>query len=149
MKTLENRTEIARAINFKLYPTVRIDVSKTDDYGIVGTLVQIDNGTYRTGEPYYVRATLRAYRDEGVLKFQSYGTCLHSSFGYSDVEKMLDYANVPVIKAGQEILVCVVDSEKRLAYHPVVLKTGERIDPHCSTPLTLERFRVPGMEVDC
>ena len=53
MKFLETRTEIAKAINFKQYPTIRIDVSKTDDYGIVGTHVLIDNGTFRTGEPYY------------------------------------------------------------------------------------------------
>ena len=29
MKFLETRTEIAKAINFKQYPTIRIDVSKT------------------------------------------------------------------------------------------------------------------------
>lgn len=44
MKFLETRTEIAKAVNFKQYPTIRIDVSKTDDYGIVGTHVLIDNG---------------------------------------------------------------------------------------------------------
>ena len=80
MKFLETRTEIAKAINFKQYPTIRIDVSKTDDYGIVGTHVLIDNGTFRTGEPYYVRATIRAFRDEGYLKFKSYGCCLHADF---------------------------------------------------------------------
>lgn len=56
---------------------------------------------------------------------------------------MLDYANVPVVKPDQEILVCLVDSVKRLVYKPVVLKTGARVDPHCQTPLTLEKFMVP------
>ena len=148
MKFLETRTEIGKAINFKQYPTIRIDVSETDDYGIVGTHVLIDNGTFRTGEPYYVRATIRAFRDEGFLKFKSYGSCLHAEFTYSDMEKMLDYANVPIIKANQEILVCLVDSVKRLLYDPVVLKTGERVDPNCSTPLGLEKFMVPDMKVD-
>lgn len=143
MKFLETRTEIAKAINFKKYPTIRIDVSETDDYGIVGTHVLIDNGTFRTGEPYYVRATIRAFRDEGYLVFKSYGSCLHADFTYSDMEKMLDYANVPVVKPDQEILVCLVDSVKRLVYRPVVLKTGARVDPHCQTPLTLEKFMVP------
>ena len=143
MKFLETRTEIAKAINFKQYPTIRIDVSKTDDYGIVGTHVLIDNGTFRTGEPYYVRATIRAFRDEGYLKFKSYGCCLHADFTYYDMEKILDYANVPVIKADQEILVCLLDSVKRLVYKPVVLKTGAQVDPHCQTPLTLEKFMVP------
>jgi hypothetical protein len=143
MKFLETRTEIAKAINFKQYPTIHIDVSKTDDYGIVGTHVLIDNGTFRTGEPYYVRATIRAFRDEGYLKFKSYGCCLHADFTYYDMEKILDYANVPVIKADQEILVCLLDSVKRLVYKPVVLKTGAQVDPHCQTPLTLEKFMVP------
>ena len=147
MKFLETRTEIAKAINFKQYPTIRIDVSQIDDYGIVGTRVLIDNGKFRTGEPYYIQATIRAYRDEGFLVFNQYGSCLHASFTYSDMEKILDYANVPVIKAGQEILVCLVDSAKRLVYKPVLLKTGDRIDPNCSKPLDLETFMVPNMEV--
>lgn len=100
MKFLETRTEIAKAINFKQYPTIRIDVSETDDYGIVGTHVLIDNGTFRTGEPYYVRATIRAFRDEGCLVFKSYGSCLHADFTYSDMEKMLDYAQRPRCQAG-------------------------------------------------
>lgn len=145
MKFLETRTEIAKAINFKQYPTIRIDVSETDDYGIVGTHVLIDNGTFRTGEPYYVRATIRAFRDEGCLAFKSYGSCLHADFTYSDMEEMLDYANVPVVKPDQEILVCLVDSVKRLVYKPVVLKTGAWVDPHCQTPLTLEKFMAPGV----
>lgn len=147
MKYLETRTEIGKAINFKQYPTIRIDVSETDDYGICGAKVLIDNGTFWTGDPYFVRATIRAYSDEGWLRFKSYGNCLHAGFTYSDMEKILDYANVPVVKADQEILVCLVDSKKRLFYKPVILKTGPRVDPNCSTPLELEKFMVPGMEV--
>lgn len=44
MKTLTERTEIASAINFKQYPVVTIDVSKRDDYGIVGCPVCVDAG---------------------------------------------------------------------------------------------------------
>ena len=57
MKVLTERTEIASAINFKKYPVVTIDVSKRDDYGIVGCPVCVDAGLFRTGEPQYVRAT--------------------------------------------------------------------------------------------
>ena len=35
MKFLETRTEIAKAINFKQYPTIRIDVSETDDLSLI------------------------------------------------------------------------------------------------------------------
>ena len=46
MKRLTERTEIAKAINFHKYPVVEIDVSKVDEYGIIGTKVLIDNGTF-------------------------------------------------------------------------------------------------------
>lgn len=147
MKFLENRTEIAKAINFKRYPVIRIDLCETDEYGIVGSPVVIDNGTFRTGEPYYIDATIRAFNDEKILKFKQHGTCLHNDFTYQDFEEMLKYANVPVVKADQDILICMIDSKRKLVYKPVILRTGNRIDPHCYDPLTLERFTVPGMEV--
>ena len=56
MKVLSNRTKIAAAINFSQYPVIRIDLSKTDLYGVVGAPVRIDNGTFTTGEPYFVTA---------------------------------------------------------------------------------------------
>ena len=42
----------------------------------------------------------------------------------------------------------MVDSVGRLVSKPVVIKSGARVDPHCQTPLTLEKFMVPDMEVD-
>jgi hypothetical protein len=142
MKRLTERTEIASAINFRKYPVIEIDVSKVDEYGIRGTKVLIDNGTFRSGEPYFVKATLRTYNDENVLKFSAGGTCLKADFGYSDIEKMLDYANAPIIKADQDILIVMIDRERRVAYKPVVLHTGNRVDANCMTPLTLERFEI-------
>lgn len=82
------------------------------------------------------------------MKFKSYGSCLHADFTYFDMEKMLDYANVPVIKPDQEILVCLVDSVKRLSTSRWFSRPAPRVDPHCQTPLTLEKFMVPDMEVD-
>jgi hypothetical protein len=40
----------------------------------------------------------------------------------------------------------MVDSERRLAYDPVVLRTGKRVDPYCMTPLDLERCKIPAAE---
>lgn len=142
MKQLTDRTEIASSINFKLYPVVTIDRSKTDEYGIAGSPVCIDNGFFRDGSPYFIHATLRAYLDDGLLTFSSYGSCLKDSFGHHDLMKILEYANAPVVKPGQEILVCVIDSKKGLAWPPVLLKTGYRVAQFCTTPLTLEEYRV-------
>ena len=59
MKIISGKTEIAAAINFGRYPVIRIDMSQTDDYGVIGAPVRIDNGTFSTGEPYFVRCHLR------------------------------------------------------------------------------------------
>lgn len=142
MKFLTDRTEIATAINFKRYPVVSIDRAKTDEYGIIGAPVCIDNGFFSDGTPYFIDATLRAYKDDGRLKFTSHGFGIKSDFGYSDMVKMLKYANAPVVKPGQEILVCVIDSKEGLAWPPVLLKTGDRVAQFCTTPLTLEEYRV-------
>lgn len=140
MKHLIERTEIASTINFRRMPVVEIDVSIKDDYGISGTKVLIDNGHFKDGNPYRVRATLRAYNDERKLRFCSYGTFLSSSFDYNDMVEILEYAKAPIIGADEDILVCIVDKAKRVAYAPVVLRTGAHIDPHCSTPMTLEEY---------
>lgn len=139
MKLLTQRTEIAQAINFKQYPVVRINVEDHDDYGVRGTKVCIDNGIFRDGNPYYLRATIRTYNDEKGFHITQGGSMLKSSFGYSDIEEMLEWANAPIIKADQEILL-VLDSPSVRNAVCMILKTGKKIDAHCSTPLAIEQF---------
>lgn len=142
MKQLTDRSEIAQAINFKKYPVITIDLSKTDEYGIVGAPISIDNGFFRAGEPYFIHATLRAFKDEKVLTFTAEPEYLSASFSYSDMEHILTYSNAPVVKPDQDILVCLINSARQLAYNPIILHTGKAVSPHCCTPLTLERCRV-------
>ena len=142
MKRLTDRTEIASSINFRKYPVVTIDLAEIDDYGIKGAKVLIDNGFFRSGEPYYIQATLRAYNDERALSFHQYARGLSARFTYSDMKEILDYSNAPIIKADQDILVCPINSSIGEAYAPILLHTGKHISAHCSTPLTLERFEI-------
>ena len=142
MKRLTDRTEIASAINFRKYPVVTIDLADVDEYGIKGAKVLIDNGFFKSGEPYYIKAKLRAYSDEKVLQFSQGAEVLSASFTYSDMEEILEYSNAPIIKADQDILICPINSAIREAYAPILLHTGKRIDAHCSTPLTLEKFEI-------
>ena len=135
MKRLTERTEIATAVNFHKYPVIRIDLADRDEYGIKGAKVNID-----FGGDYFIHATLRTYSDEKKLTTNQYGTMISASVSYYDYEKMLEYANAPIIKANQEILIFMVDSSKKEAYAPVLLKTGERVSKFCSTPLTIEEF---------
>lgn len=139
---LKDRHSFASAVNFKKYPTVVIDTSERDEYGIVGAKVCIDNGFFRGGEPYYIKAVLRSYDDAGILQFHARGCLLSNRWCYSDAIGVLQYANVPIIKANQDILVCLINSRHKTVFDPVVLRTGERVDPHCSTPLELERYEI-------
>lgn len=55
MRKLTDRTDIGRAINFKQYPVITIDVSKRDDYGIVGCPVCVDAGFFRSGDAMLIK----------------------------------------------------------------------------------------------
>ena len=146
MKIISGKTEIAAAINFGRYPVIRIDMSQTDDYGVIGAPVRIDNGTFSTGEPYFVRCHLRTFKDENVLTFDAGGVALKANLSYSDYERMLEYANAPIVKPDQDIMVCMVDSGRRLVCDPVVLRTGKHVDPYCMTPLDLEPCKIPDLD---
>lgn len=135
MKFISERTEIATTINFHKMPVIRMDLANKTEYGLVSEKVNIDNGTFRDGNPYYIHSDLRVYVGENKFEFSGKSACLHDSFGYSDIEEMLAWANAPLIKADSDFLLVVVDSEKRIAMKPMVLHTSKRINPHCITPL--------------
>ena len=139
MKMLKKREEIAMAMNFHKYPVLHIDLANADDYGLKGCKVRIEAGTFRNGLPRTVDAELRVYRDEKKLTLVNYGTMICDSFGYSDYTKMIEQAQAPVVSANQDILIAIYDSRNKQAYAPIVVHTGDTVDPHCQTPLTIER----------
>lgn len=142
MKKLTERTEIAKAINFNQYPVIKIDLADYDEYGIKGTKVRIDNGTFKSGEPYFINATIRAYNDEKFLTTHQRSIGLTDRITYNDYMEMTEYATAPIIKANQEILIFLYDSDIGKIFQPTIIKTGEHIDAHCITPLSLERLEV-------
>lgn len=142
MKRLTERTEIAKAINFNKYPVIKIDLADFDDYGLKGTKVRIDNGTFKSGEPYYINATIRAYNDDPYLSFHQYASGLSARVTYGDYMEMVEYANAPIVKPNQEILIFLYNSATKDVYAPAILQTGSHISPFCSTPLGIEKFDV-------
>lgn len=136
MRTLNTRQEIAATINFKKMTVVTLDLAKADEYGLVSEPVQIDNGTFRDGEPYYIHSVIRAYTDERKFTFTQYGCCISASFTYSDMEEILAYANAPVVKKDADVCIAIIDSNKKQVYKPIILHTKDHISQHCSTPLT-------------
>lgn len=134
-RLLETRKDIAMAINRHDAPVVRVDLADMDDYGLVGGPVLVDAGTFDDGFPYLIQAELRAFKDEKRFTVSTYGACLSSSFTYYDMEKLLKYANAPIIRPDSEVIICVVDSTTRKVFKPLVLKTG-KVTRHCSTPIS-------------
>lgn len=138
MEFITERTAIAKALNFGKYPVLTIDLKDRDEYGLVGCKVRVDFGNFSDGEKFYEHAELRVYKDEKVLTFSSYGCCLDANFGYSDIAEMLEYANAPIIKPDQEIIIVITDSVNRTAYPLIKAKTG-KINKFCSTPISIEK----------
>ena len=140
-KFFKERTEIAQAINGRKIPVVKIDIADVDEYGLVSEPVVIDNGVFKSRYglpemPYMINAEIRVFSDEKKFTIKSYGTSIHSDFGYSDVDEMLKYRNAPVIEKDSDVLIVVVNSRTREAFAPFVLHTTDRINAHCSTPLS-------------
>lgn len=136
MRILKDRKEIAKEVNIKRTTTVRIDLADSDEYGIKSQIINIDNGTFRDGTPYLIKAEIRAYCDEMKFTINGFNTCLKDSFSYYDIEEMVEQANAPVVKADSDVVLIIVNSRTKQMLAPVVLHTGKRIDAHCITPLT-------------
>lgn len=136
MRILRDRREIANEINIKRTTTVRIDLVDADDYGIKSQVVSIDNGTFKDGTPYLIKAEIRAFADEMKFTFNGFCTCLSDSFSYYDIEEMVEQANAPIIKPDSDVVLVIVNSRTKEMFAPVVLHTGKRINAHCMTPLT-------------
>ena len=71
------------------------------------------------------------------LKLKDYGSCIKADFGFSDVMRMLEDANTPILEANQEVIVVFKGSASKVCWVRKMV-TSERIDTHCSTMLTIE-----------
>lgn len=135
MEFLKTREDIAEAINIERKTTVKIDLADTDEYGLVSQKVLIDNGTFNDGTPYLIRSEIRAYKDERKFSFFGFPVGLSNSFGYRDIEEMLEYANAPVVKANSDVVIVIIDSRTKTAFTPFIMHTGKRIDSNSVKPI--------------
>lgn len=138
MKLLRERKEIAMAINFRKYPVLKIDLADADEYGLKGCKVRIDAGTFRDGLPYTIDATLRVYCDERKLTLSAGCVCLSNSFSYYDYAEMVENAQAPMITPDQDVVIAIYDSRSKTALAPMIVRTSQKVNPHCSTPLEFE-----------
>lgn len=145
MKRLTERTQISSTINFHKMPTILLDISNTDEYGIKGGELLVDCGKFRTGEPWYEHAELRIYTDKRKLVVSGDGGCgIHAGFGYDDIMEMMNNRNLPIIHTDEDVLIVPVRSEAKDWFTPFVIHTGKTTDPHCYNPIEI----VPDAELD-
>ena len=141
MKYLTNRQEIAYAMNFGRYPVVRINLETCppgyDNY-YKGDLVKVMAPSKRHPDMYCTgRLYLERYENGkeqiGVL---TDSTCLHDSFGYSDVMERLEIAQAPVLHAGDTV-VLIEDYPKRRMCKVRMMKARDFVEPHVFPCITL------------
>jgi len=108
MKYINDRHEIAKAMNYGHYPVLHIDLETPmrgwdDAYEGDRVVVVPKNATC---SEQHVRARINKFADEpDRYTVMPDPIFLDSSFGYSDVIEMMKWAQAPRIMEGQEVIV--------------------------------------------
>lgn len=140
MKALTDRTQIAKALNYGKYPVLEFDFGieeniyrcGEDIIGFKGSKVRIP-WTYQN-ETHYEKSQMNWFNDEQVLSIGNGGCCLTASFGYKDIEEMLEYTNAPILDKAQKFVLVLRNSKTRLAV-VLMMETEDYKDIHCQRQL--------------
>lgn len=129
MKILTDRQEIAQAMNFGKYPVIRIDIETPKagwDNVFEGDLVRVESLSKRYPGS-YIRGRVMKYQEDGDrYAIMPENVCLKASFGYSDVVRMLGYAQSPMLHAGETVIV-IEDAPKQRAARVRLMKVSESV----------------------
>lgn len=135
---ITDRQEIAYAMNFGKFPVLslnRENIPFSDSNYCIGSKCRV---AWDRKEPRYEGMTTHGhvYLENGRYAISGFGACLKASFGYSDVMKMLEEANAPIVHRGQTV-VLVEQFPSCDSCTVSVMKVSDRIDINCSTVATL------------
>lgn len=135
-KYLTDRKEVAKAMNFGKYPVLHIDLETPKagwDDNFVGdkVLVAMPGDTERSA---FIRCEIHKFGDQPyVYSLMPECICIDDSFGYYDVMEMLAWAQAPVIRPGEEVII-IEDWPKagRCCVHKMrVTNASEWVYPTC------------------
>ncbi len=126
-KTVTDRKEFARLVNFRKYPVVH-GVLRENEYGWSLGKIRID-----AGKDYLGRAELMIYRDDLCLRSSCPGCCISARFCYQDMIEDAEYATCPILKANSK-LTLILDNPARKKAMCIVMETG-RVDLNCMEPI--------------
>ena len=99
LKPITSLSEVAEALNFNLYPVIRMDVTKTDRYGIAAIPVRVATGNrnHVNGLPEVQRLKLQIFSDSKIPTVQEVVHTVSANCGYYDCTEMAEYATSPII----------------------------------------------------
>lgn len=145
MKRIIGRQEIAKVLNFGKYNVVELDLKNRIELcgkyvGFSGDIVRIDNGYFRSGERFLQKGTIEFFNDEKKLFISGGATCISKNIYYEDYVNMINCSKAPILKGGEEVVLVVKDSEKKIIYGVYTIKLKDSINVHCSTIATFEEL---------
>ena len=127
-----DRKEVAQLLNFNRYPVLTIDLADKIQWGFKGCKVRIPYGNY------FLHAELEWFENDKKILITKEIPIISNSFGYRDVLEMCEYANAPIIDAGQEVVLVVINSVKHTATAPIMLKISKEKRFDRSQPISFE-----------
>ena len=149
MKFITNRQEVAKKINLDNIPVLTIDISKCMngyDNCYEGSKVRLLGGHSSGYEDLTTECTVKMYGDEEgnechampwtykKIVLTTGCVCIKSSFGLSDVDRMVEWSNTKILKANDTVLVYFRGEDMGFLRE---MKVGAKINPHCSTAAVL------------
>lgn len=146
MKYLTDRQEIAKAMNFGMFPVIRIDVEtpKAGWDGIYeGDFVKVASPSQRYPDS-FVRGRVMKYEEDGdKYAIMPETVCLHDSFGYEDVLEMLKFAQAPMLHAGDTVIV-IEDLPKQKKAGVRMMKVSDHVQSFVYPACYLEDVKEDG-----
>lgn len=146
---LDNRTEIAIAINYGFWPVLGVDLDAPQEYDDFKQFTMVnmwhENPFHPDHTPYWVKGQLTC--DRGRFEIKGFGAMLKREFTATDVYDMVRESTYPKIKPGQ--IVALATFSQRLDLKFVrFMRVPDRVDIHCSTMAVLEDLTREEMEAE-
>ena len=154
-KFLNDRQEIAKAINIDHMPVVVFDLTKPMEYDncYEGSKVSITGAHKGRYADLTSNCTAHLWGDKESEEVHPYpwlykkvylncwGFGISSSFSLRDVEEMIEWNLAPRMTAGDKVVVffkAMNPITKKITGYLRLMKVSEHLDPYCSTVATLE-----------
>ena len=135
------RQGYAYICNSMKFAVLMADMDKDQKYEDYQTFGKVRVAYTHRGHESFTVGTLEV--EKGNWSIGSWGCCLHSQFGFTDMYESIQEANVPVIRKGD--IVAIALHSKKIEFVSIMLFKVGAVDSNCQTvtrfiPLTDEEM---------